>query len=204
MPLKHRTETRLIVLLALMVVLAGIVTASLPDLPGGFVPWALTFAVSCGYPLVLYPMLKSNRADYEFRLLHWVPATIVLLWLAVQVLAFSVLNMPALAGWYTKFWTVGPVRLGIIGLIAFSLSVIRRWLRRVLALGVVAALFVAGAVATELGWKFDQQLTAALWDHDLFQVGEDLLGQIALVDGGDADSEASNEQPIDDLSLIHI
>ena len=81
MPLKHLTETVLVALLGAVVILTGIALSTLPFFPPGVLPWLLVFILTLAYPAAVYPLLKNNRADYEFRALHFLPALAALLWL---------------------------------------------------------------------------------------------------------------------------
>ena len=84
MPLKHFTETFLVVVLGAVIALTGLLTATLPNLPDGALPWAVLFILSVVYPLSLYSLFQRRRADNTFRNLHWFPAGMLLVWLMLQ------------------------------------------------------------------------------------------------------------------------
>src|SRR3989344_1550546 len=109
MPLKHLTETVLIVVLGIITIVTGILTDTLPLLPNGIIPWAILLGATLLYPLVLYPLLRSNRADYFFRALHFAPAFMVLLWLLIQVVALRDPSFLIIHQGYTWGWTLAGV-----------------------------------------------------------------------------------------------
>ncbi len=169
MPLKHRTETRLVVLLGAMMAFAGIVTALLPDLPEGIVQWVLVFALSFVYPLLLYPLLKRNRADYEFRLFHWVPTGLLFMWFVLQVIGTFFGELSFLGGWYAWSWTLVFTTLGFFFLILFCLNVIRQRVSRIFLLGLLFIPYATfGFLSEQDGYQFDQKLSAMLWDHEIW------------------------------------
>ena len=63
MPLKHSTETLLIVVLGILFLVTGAILDILPSIPEGTVLWGVAWAGSVAYPLLLYPVLKERRAD---------------------------------------------------------------------------------------------------------------------------------------------
>src|SRR5438552_2256650 len=95
MPLKHSTETTLIVILAIVTMLTGVACAVLPPPTAQPIPWAILFVATIAYPLALEPFFRQRRADYAFRLLHLAPALMLILWLALTLLAPG---RPVLAG----------------------------------------------------------------------------------------------------------
>src|SRR3989344_2764931 len=161
MPLKHRTETRLVIVLGLAMALAGFVMAVLPPLPAGFIPWAGAFIVTLVYPLLLYPLFRRDRADYVFRLLHWVPAGMLLLWLLLQMVSrYWPASLPVLA-WYTWGFGFVPVALGILALINYCLDVVRQRVPRVPVLFLVWVLFAFGALrGSAMGESTERWLAA--------------------------------------------
>src|SRR3989338_4009325 len=89
MPLKHFTETFLVVLLGAVIALTGLLAATLPPLPEGALPWGVLFVLSIIYPLLLLPLFQRRRADNSFRLLHWFPAMLLLVWLFSRILPLT-------------------------------------------------------------------------------------------------------------------
>lgn len=183
MPLKHLTETVLVVLLAIVTIVTGVLVATLPPVPEGFFPWAGVFAATVLYPAVLYPLLRNNRADYAFRALHFAPVAIALGWLLLQVL---VLKLPAAESGeriYTWGWSLLPVAIVFVLLAAFCLQVIRRRVPRVAILLFLLAPFVAVAYGSERYTQWDSQLAALLW--------KGRSGEIAMEPGRSASSPLS-------------
>ena len=162
MPLKHDTETVLVFLLGLMIALAGMVSAFLPPLSVSVWPWAVAFTVSMLYPLVLYPLLKARRADYEFRLLHFGPAVILFLWLVLELLASARPRLQIVQSLFTTAWSGAAVSLLFGFLVLFCLLVLRQRVKRV---GLLLLVFVPFLVLSQ--WSdahsWDQRLTATLW-----------------------------------------
>ncbi len=163
MPLKHHTETALVALLCVLIVLTGIALSTLPILPDGIVPWGIVFVVTLLYPLALYPLLRKNRADYEFRALHFAPAVIAGLWIILQAASLRAPLFLRFHHWLTWGHAFFPVTVALVLLTAFCLHVIRR---REVRLGILLAIFlpfVLLAAATESGGRLDQTLASALW-----------------------------------------
>lgn len=193
MPLKHDTETLMVLFLGLLIALAGAVVAFLPPVSISVWPWAAAFAVSLVYPLALYPMMKERRADYEFRALHFVPALILLLWLALDLLVTFRPNWQILQSLYTWGWSIGVVAAAFVLLVWFCLRVIRQ---RVPRLGWLLAIFLPFIILAQLSERqeWDRQLAMTLWDGQGLQSG---TGQIAV--GGtssnlDPSSDGAEEQ----------
>lgn len=113
-------------ILGIVMVATGFVCALLPAFPAGILYWCIAFALTVLYPLLLASFFKSNRADYEFRLLHWVPAGMTVLWLLFELLSyrFEVAHTAQLG--FFALWSLPLVALGIILSIVFSAHVIRR------------------------------------------------------------------------------
>lgn len=149
MPLKHSTETLLMVLLGAAIAVTGILMSALPNLPQGLLPWAILFIASFIYPILLYPLFKRDRADHTFRTLHWTPFLLLILWMILQLLAMFVPATAFLAKWYTWGWALAFVAASFFSLIRFSLLVVRRWLTRVVLLAVLFVLFAGGALMHE-------------------------------------------------------
>ena len=136
--------------LAIMVCLVGFLAALLPHLPAGLSAWGILLAVSVVYPIVLQPTLRVNRADYEFRLLHWFPAGILLLWAFLEVTSPRVKFLYILQLGFFYLWSLPIVVLGICFLMLFAVHVIRRSTVRVTLLSLLLAAFITGAVAAEI------------------------------------------------------
>lgn len=179
MPLKHTTETLLVFLLAAAMVAVGIVIPTLAALPAGIVPWAIAFVLAAAYPLALSWLFRTNRADYTFRMLHWAPAALLLLWLLLQAVILVLPSVQPVLNWYTWGWTLPGVATGFFLLGYFCISVLRRWTQRLVLLAVAFLPFMAGAVATEYyGWN--TQIASVLWQGDWWQVTG--MSDIAMLD----------------------
>lgn len=162
MPLKHGTETRLVLLLGFMIALAGAAAAFLPPLSVSVIPWAIAFIVSIIYPLALYPLFKERRADYEFRALHFVPALMLLLWLSIDILAGLKPQWQAVQLWATWGWSVLIVLVAFVLLALFCLRVIRqRWPRMALLFAVLLPFLFISQLSERMRW--DEQMAMVLW-----------------------------------------
>ncbi len=198
MPLKHFTETFLVVLLGAVIVCTGLLIATLPDLPEGALPWAVLFVLSLVYPLSLYSLFQARRADNLFRNLHWFPALMLLIWLALQGVVLSGLLSLAQIAVYTWGWTLGAVVVGFVFLVAFCLKVIRRRLPRLIWLGLILVPFAALAMVSQQGdTQYEGQLASILWGSDFWNVDEagmlaSWLQMRAIV------SDTTNVNPSDD------
>ncbi len=167
MPLKHDTETRLIILLGLMIALAGAVSAFLPPVSVSALPWLTACTLGLAYPLLLYPTLRSHRADYPFRLLHFVPVLILLVWLALELLASAVPSFQFAQTLFTLCWSGPAVLAAFLLLIVFCVRVIRQRARRITVLLLVLLPFLALGAWSDLA-DWDRSLTALVWDEGLF------------------------------------
>lgn len=162
MPLKHATETALVFLLGVILLITGVVLRLLPALPGGMLWWGAAFALSLVYPLLLYPLLRKRRAEYSLRALHFLPAMLLLLWL-LSTLGAEWLRPVSAFGWLLR-WGLGllPVALGMLLLMLYCLSVIRQRATRVPLLLMLFVPFSLLALATEWnGWAGDGRLQAS-------------------------------------------
>lgn len=160
----------------------------------------MLLTVSVLYPLLLTSTFRTNRADYEFRLLHWFPAGIFVLWILMQFIApqFRLLYILNLGFYF--LWSLPLVALGIAFIIIFVLHVIRRRTIRIAVLGIMLAFFLAGAVSAE-GLRWNRRLQAMIFPEDspIFVVlqdaylsGKGYLARIASVPAGaDASSSSS-------------
>ena len=165
MPLKHLTETVLVVVLALATIVTGVVVSTLPHLPEGFFPWSIVFIVTVLFPAVLYPLLKNNRADYAFRALHFAPVAIALVWMFIEIAMLKAPRLDILHRIFTWGWTAPAVVLAFLLLAVFCLQVIRRRVPRITFLALLLIPFLAVAYATETRTHWDMQLEAMLWDN---------------------------------------
>lgn len=193
MPLKHFTETFLILVLALLILLTGVVVDTLPLLPEGALPWALSFAVALLYALAVYPMLKQNRADYSFRVLQFLPAGMLVLWLLIQFVALKEPRLLAVHQWYTWGWSIISVLLGFLLLIAFCLNVIRRRIPRIALLLLLLVPFAAFAFASEQYFHWDNTVSSLVWQGNWW----DLVGTGTFL----AQNPKGNEVAMDDKNL---
>ncbi len=154
MPLKHSTETTLVVVLGLAMALAGVVVAVLSLVSAPWILWIAAFFISIAYPLVLYPHFRERRADYEFRILHFAPAFVLLTWLVLTVLAPVVPFLGFLRSMLTFGWALPLVTLGFVLLAWFCLTVIRQWSKRLGGLALVFVPFAALALfGQNLHWN---------------------------------------------------
>lgn len=192
MPLKHFTETFLILVLALLVLLTGVVVDTLPLLPEGALPWAISFAVTLLYALAVYPMLKQNRADYSFRVLQFLPSGMLVLWLLIQLVALQDPRVLAVHHWYTWGWSIVSVLLGFLLLIAFCLNVIRRRVPRIALLLLLLIPFTGIAFASERYLHWDNKVSSLVWQGTWW----DLVGTGAFV-GRDPDVIALDDKNLD-------
>lgn len=177
MPLKHDTETWLIFLLGLLTVLAGVVCVFLPPVSVSLWPWAISFTLSLIYPFALYPYLKERRADNPFRLLHFAPAAILLLWLIADLAAGASGGLAPLQQWITWRGGIIPVAAVLVLLALFCLSVIRQRRSRIALLGLLLLLLVAFGVLNDR-YNWDTRLAAYLWTHSgsLITAGDPTIG----------------------------
>jgi hypothetical protein len=172
MPLKHFTETFLTVVLGAVVALTGLLTATLPSLPDGALPWVILFVLSVAYPLSLHSMFQKRRADNFFRNLHWFPAGMLLVWLLLQGVVLGSTLSPDEVDVYTWGWTLPAVIVGFVMMVLFCLKVIRRRVPRLSFLAAILIPFAALAIVSEQGPHFEEEITALLWDNSLMQVSD--------------------------------
>jgi hypothetical protein len=172
MPLKHFTETFLTVVLGAVIVLTGLLTATLPNLPDGALPWVILFVLSVAYPLSLHSMFQKRRADNFFRNLHWFPAGMLLVWLLLQGVVLGSNLTPDEVNVYTWGWTLPAVIVGFVMMVLFCLKVIRRRVPRLSFLAAILIPFAALAIVSEQGPHFEEEITALLWDNSFMQVSD--------------------------------
>lgn len=153
MPLKHSTETFLIAVLVVLIVLAGLVVRVLWMLGTSMLLWwAAPLIITLLYPLLLHPLLKSSRAEYSLRALHFAPFLIVLIGFLLSVGAAKLPFLVRLASFYAFGGSLAAVAFALFLLMRFCMAVLRQWNRR---LGVLTALFIpflAGGIAWE-AWQ---------------------------------------------------
>lgn len=138
------------ILLGIAICLFGFLTSLLPSIEsGGLRPWSIVFVCAVFYPLLLRRTLRTNRADYEFRALHWFPALIVLLWLLLELSVPYATSLSYLKLGFFFLWSLPLVILGIALLVIFSLHVIRRRVPRIVSLSLLLCLFVGVALTVE-------------------------------------------------------
>lgn len=173
MPLKHFTETFLVVLLGVVIAATGLLTASLPHLPQGALPWSVLFVLALIYPLSLYSLFQRRRADNFFRRLHWFPAFILLVWLLMEGISLGSEEEHTFRLTYTWGWSLVPVVLGFFLVIVFCLQVIRRRVTRLFFLSLILIPFTAMALLSEKeGRVWNQELASVLWDAEFFDIEE--------------------------------
>lgn len=171
-------------ILAVAIIVTGIILPTLPDLPNGLVPWAIVFVPAVAYPLVLSGVFRRNRADYEFRLLHWIPAIILLVWMVLQGIAYVWPLILGVLDWFTWGWSLPAVATGFLLIILFVFKVIRRWSTRLLLLALAFVPFMVGSVANEY-YNWTPQITATLWQGEWWQLDTTLGTPVASNDGRD-------------------
>lgn len=196
MPLKHFTETFLVIVLGAVIALTGLLIATLPSLPEGGLPWAVLFVLAIIYPLTLLPMFRLRRADTFFRNLHWFPALMLLAWLVVEILRYKGAVSASVSSLYTWGWTLGAVAIGFILIVFYCLEVIRRRFPRIALLALILVPFTVAAVMSETGGKWESQLTASLWGAQFWRSGISATGSIAMLLGSRQD--VKNLAPSDD------
>lgn len=153
MPLKHTTETVLVFLLGAVLLVTGVVLHFLPPLPGGLYWWALAFVCALLYPLLVYPTLRTNRADYSFRALHFLPAGFLLLWLLGELGSEWLSGMSGFG--MMLAWGLGlvPVTIGMALLALYCIDVIRQRSTRIPLLLLLFVPFALLGASTEWqGW----------------------------------------------------
>ncbi len=170
MPLRHSTETALLLLLALAIALTGLLTATLPPIPAGGLPWLLSMIIAIAYPVVLTPLFRARRADSPFRTMHWYPAFMLVLWFVCEVLALYFPAAQVLQRYFTVAWTLPAVALGIVALGLYCLSVIRRRVPRIAVLLLLLVPYAALGIFSARGAYYEGEIAALLWKGDWWQV----------------------------------
>ncbi len=180
MPLKHHTETAYMIFLALMICISGWFVALLPHVPLGLPYWGIGFIVAVLYPLVLARTFKANRADYEFRLMHWFPAFIFLIWILFEYIGNLFYTLHILHLGFFFLWSLPLVALGIAFLIIFAVHVLRRSTVRITVLSIFLALFTVGAVYAE-GTNLNPKIAAVLFSPQSTLVATTTKGAESLL-----------------------
>ncbi len=200
MPLKHATETFLVFLLGVVILLTGILLPTLPDLPAGAIPWAVLFVLSVLYPLSLFALFRRRRADHAFRLLHWFPALMLLLWLGIEIVALELPRALLVMNGYTWGWTLPAVTVAFILLLSYCLQVVRRRVPRMALLLLAFIPFVGAALASERTTHWDRELASMLWGGEWLAnlegkqiLGVRLAGRLPTEQNLSASSEKSEE-----------
>ncbi len=154
MPLKHHTETAYLLFLGIVICVAGLIASLLPPLPSSLVAWIFLLIITGLYPVVLAGTFRSNRADYEFRLLHWFPMWIFLIWGLIDLAAPHVQFLHILKLGCFYLWSLPVVALGLFFIMLFASHVIRRSRSRITFIALFLILFTAGAITAEAqGWN---------------------------------------------------
>lgn len=191
MPLKHFTETFLVVVLGAVIALTGLLAATLPDLPEGALPWGVLFVLSVIYPLCLHSLFHRRRADNFFRNLHWFPAFILLLWAAMQGIAASNEGGYKVLEMFRWGWTLPAVIVGFVSVVLFCLKVIRRRVPRIVLLALILVPFTAAALYSEKSGHWEEELASVLWGNEVWST--DASGLLAVFDLKD-DEESEDEE----------
>lgn len=183
-PLKHRTESAFLLLLAVVICVTGALIALLPPYPQGMTYWWLLAILAVLYPLSLHRMFRVHRADYEFRLLHWFPLFMLCLWLGLAVFdaSFAVVHILSLG--FFVLWSLPLTFLGIVFLALFVLHVLRRRTIRLVSLSLVLVLFAAGGIISAVAGYHDR-LSARIFppDSQLTQVAGDVFSMFRTLVG---------------------
>lgn len=170
MPLKHPTETLLVFILGIMIVLTGILLSTIPALPRGMLPWLMLFFLALSYPLAFNPFLRRNRADYAFRFLHFAPAAMALFWFLLQILTMRFPALGTVLRGYLFAWTLPGVAVSFLFLGLFVLHVIRRWEVRLALLAALFVPFMIISTLSETTMDGSNRLAAALWQGNWWDV----------------------------------
>ncbi len=130
-------------ILALAICVTGFFLSFLRELPESL-PYAITLlTVTILYPIALMPTFRSNRADYEFRLLHWFPASMAALWFIMQLAAPFAWILDILHLGFFFLWSIALVALGLFFIGMFAAHVLRRSRMRI---ALLFAIFIPFAI----------------------------------------------------------
>ncbi|MBM3227984.1 hypothetical protein FJZ27_03965 [Candidatus Peribacteria bacterium] len=170
MPLRHSTETALILLLTAVVMVTGVLVSTLPSIPAGGFPWMLLFVSAVAYPVMLTPLFRARRADTPFRWMHWMPAAILLLWLSCELVVLYVPSASFVHRILVTAWMLPLVILAVLALVAYCLRVIRRRALRVAVLLAMLTPYVVLGVYSSRGVHWEGAVASMLWKGDWWQV----------------------------------
>ncbi len=162
MPLKHNTETLLVFFLGLAIVATAIVCVFLPPVTVSVWPWVAAFILALAYPVALYPLFRERRVDRPFRLLHFTPALLLVLWLVADLIAGWRTSFAPAQDWLTWNGMIVPVAIILALIVWFCLSVIRQRVSRIALLAVLLAALAAFGFLNERN-RWDRQLATTLW-----------------------------------------
>lgn len=157
MPLKHTTETRLVIVLGGILVGVGFSVRLLPPLPNGAFLFGGLWLLSLLYPLLLLPLFRARRAEYAFRILHFLPSLLLLMWAAFPVLRSSGVPTGSIEEWYT--WEQGllPIVFSMLLLLLYCLRVVRQRISRSIVLSTFLLFFVVASVHGQF-WSWSDKL----------------------------------------------
>lgn len=187
MPLKHATETFLVILLGAVIVVTGLFLSVLSALPVRYLLWSIAFGAAVFYPLLLYPLFRRRRADKEFRLLHFAPAAMLVAWLVLDLLSQVSVAFGTVGAWYAWAGGLVPVLVLFALLIMFCLRVIRQRRSRLLGLAFLMVPFLV----LGLGFSSLQGIPSTLQ-----QGGEQVLASIrSWIPGGDTNGPSTGTGP---------
>ncbi|UPA22160.1 hypothetical protein K8942_03805 [Candidatus Peribacteria bacterium] len=188
MPLKHSTETWLVFFLGCAVLVTGIACAILQMMSAPALAWGILFVLTIAYPLSLYPLFRERRADYAFRMLHFLPAGILLLWLFLQIVGFVLPSLLILSAIFVWGWSLPIVILAFAALFWFCFSVIRQRRQRSLLLGgLLLLLLVFGLSGERFQWP--EQIAS------IFNGSSSSTGSGMIIAGNISSSSVSNLDP---------
>ena len=100
------------------------------------------------YPLLFAKKLRDHRADYEFRLMHWFPHSIIQLWVFLELLTTKFPFLVVLRDGLFSSWSLPLVAVGFLFLVIFTLHVIRRQVLRLTLLSMLFVPFLIGSLQT--------------------------------------------------------
>lgn len=141
-------------LLSLAIVATGAAMSMLPAFPDGAALWGIAWIVSVAYPVFLYPFLRLRRADYVFRVLHFVPMGMLLLWMVLDAGSLYSEDVQLVRVWYTWGSGIIAVAASFVLLSIFSWSVIRqRGVRLLLLTFVFVPFAVLGIGESQFGMR---------------------------------------------------
>lgn len=193
MPLKHATETFLIVLLGIAIALAAFAARFLPPVVEGWTPWGVAFLVSVLYPLALHPLLRRRRADYAFRVLHLFPLLIFVLAAGLEVLGKLRPEAAAIEEIYRWGWTLLAVGVGYLLMAVYCVRVMRQRRARIVLLLLLFLPFAGFAVSAErLG--LNPLIAASIRDPERIPIFRRWIAQLPGVVSQDAEEQWKLQQ----------